>query len=400
MSSNDMSSNKLSSNDRSSNQFGSAKKPGETDKAGQSVRSQPLRHRANENADPAPSMNREALNEILVEERAPPQPPARTGRAKQKTLFDVLKDSVPRPRGRNDRQTALVPESSISGRALVIVVIIMTFLASMTAGAVELIATASASWSEDVTRELTIQVRPRGNRDLDADVNKATDLARGVPGIDSVRAYTKQESERLLEPWLGSSLPFDQMPVPRIVVLSLDPKVPLPDFTALKRQLADAVPTATLDDHRQWSARLATMARALVLVGLMVLALVLIATGLAIAFATRGAMAGTREIINVLHLVGAEDRFIADEFQRHFLMMGLRGGLIGSALAVMAFLFAGALSSRWIATPQGEQIEALFGTFTLGARGYVAVICIAFVVAGLTAIVTRRTVYRNLRDIA
>ncbi|MBY0613361.1 MAG: ABC transporter permease [Beijerinckiaceae bacterium] len=314
-------------------------------------------------------------------------------------MLDVLKDSVPRARRRDERQTALVPEASISGRALVIVVVIMTFLASMTAGAVELIATASASWSADVTREMTIQIRPRSGRDLDADVKTASELARGVGGIDGVRPYSKEESERLLEPWLGSALPFDQMPVPRIVVLSLDPKASLPDLASLKRRLAEAVPTATLDDHRQWSARLATMAGALVLVGLTALALVLIATGLAIAFATRGAMAGTREIINVLHLVGAEDRFIADEFQRHFLMMGLRGGLIGSGLAVLAFLAAGALSSRWNATPQGEQIEALFGTFALGPRGYLAVICIAFVVAGLTAIVTRRTVYRNLRDI-
>lgn len=384
----------MSSNDTSSNDAGSANRA-QTPRKGAAIRSRPAIRRASEPT----AADREAPAAILHEERAPPEPPARTGRTRHKTLLDVLKDSVPRARRRDERQTALVPEASISGRALVIVVVIMTFLASMTAGAVELIATASASWSADVTREMTIQIRPRSGRDLDADVKTASELARGVGGIDGVRPYSKEESERLLEPWLGSALPFDQMPVPRIVVLSLDPKASLPDLASLKRRLAEAVPTATLDDHRQWSARLATMAGALVLVGLTALALVLIATGLAIAFATRGAMAGTREIINVLHLVGAEDRFIADEFQRHFLMMGLRGGLIGSGLAVLAFLAAGALSSRWNATPQGEQIEALFGTFALGPRGYLAVICIAFVVAGLTAIVTRRTVYRNLRDI-
>ena len=298
------------------------------------------------------------------------------------------------------RLTALVPESSISGRALVIVVVIMTFLAGMTAGAVELIAAASQSWSADVTREMTIQVRPRSGRDLDADVRLAEETARSEAGLRSVRAYTKAQSEALLEPWLGTALPFDQMPVPRMIVLAREPAGPAPDLGRLRRRLAEAVPTATLDDHRQWSSRLVTMANALVLVGLFVMILVLAATGLAIAFATRGAMAGTREIVNVLHLVGAEDRFIAAEFQRHFLLMGLRGGLIGGGLAIGAFLLAGALSSRWNATPEGDQIEALFGAFSLGWRGYAAVVCIALVVAGLTAVVTRLTVYRNLRNIS
>ena len=353
-----------------------------------------------QDASSGPSLGREALAAIVSEEREALVPPPRQRARQTKGLIEALTDSllVGGLRGRGkDRQTALVPEASISGRALIIVIIIMTFLASITAGAVELIATASASWSDDVAREMTIQVKPRSGRDLDADVSSAAEIARRVVGPARVRIYTRAESERLLEPWLGSTLPFDQMPVPRIIVLSTDAGAATPDLAQLRRLLADSVPTAALDDHRQWSARLVTMARALTFVGLLILLLVLAATGLAIAFATRGAMAGTREIINVLHLVGAEDRFIADEFQRHFLLMGLRGGLVGSGLAVLAFAGAGLLSSRWISTPQGEQIEALFGTFGLGWRGYAAIGSIAIIVAILTAIVTRLTVYKNLR---
>jgi cell division transport system permease protein len=141
------------------------------------------------------------------------------------------------------------------------------------------------------------------------------------------------------------------------------------------------------------------MANALVVIGLVVMVLVLTAMALAIAFATRGAMAGNREIIDVLHLVGAEDQFIAREFQRHFLRLGLRGGAIGGGLAVVVFVAAAMLSGRWIATPGGDQVEALFGAFSLGWRGFASILVIAVLVAAITAVVSRATVFRNLRGL-
>ncbi|HRK24112.1 MAG TPA: ABC transporter permease [Beijerinckiaceae bacterium] len=295
------------------------------------------------------------------------------------------------------RGTPLLPDSSLAGRALIIVIIIMAFLASITAGTVQLIAQASSDWTGTVAREMTVQVRPRSGRDLEADVRRAADIAGRVPGITEVRIFTRAEAERLLEPWLGAGLALGELPVPRLIVLRLDPAGQA-DVARLKGDLG-AVPTASLDDHRLWLKRLATMARTLVVIGLVVMALVLVAMALAVAFATRGAMAGNREIIDVLHLVGAEDRFIAREFQRHFLKLGLRGGAIGGGLAVLAFLLASSLSQRWIATPGGEQVEALFGSFALGFGGYAAVAVIAGLVAAITAVVSRTTVFRNLRGL-
>lgn len=318
---------------------------------------------------------------------------------------DALRDSFTRLTQRksaDQQQTALVPEASVSGRALIIVIIIMTFLASITAGAVETISSASSGWSTEIAQEMTIQVRPKTNRNLENDLTTAEKIARESEIIADVNVYSKVQSERLLEPWLGTNLNFEQIPIPRIMVLKLktDPNLKtINAIQALKENLKSNVPTATLDDHRQWSSRLSTMAGTMVLSGIFILVLVLVATALAIGFATRGAMAGTREIINVLHLVGAEDRFIADEFQRHFLKLGARGGIIGGFLAISIFLIAGRISNSFKATPQGDQIEALFGSFSLGLRGFAAIFAIMLLVASLTAIITRVTVYRNLRGL-
>jgi cell division transport system permease protein len=291
-------------------------------------------------------------------------------------------DGAPKTGAARSRETPLLAAGSIAGRALVIVVAIMTFLASMTAGTVELVASASSNWRSDIARESTIQVRPRPGRDVERDVARAAELARATAGVEAIRIYSKRESERLLEPWL--------------IEMKI---VGAPDFSVLKQQLAADVPSATLDDHRQWIQRLGAMAGAMVIAGIIMMALVLTATALAIAFATRGAMAGNRDIIEVLNLVGASDSFIAREFQKHFLRLGLKGGAIGGACAMLAFWLAGVFAGRWSATPGGDQLEALFGTFALGFRGYLAVIMIAGIVAVTTAVVSRVTVYRNLRGL-
>ncbi len=297
---------------------------------------------------------------------------------------------------RGGREKPLLAAGSIAGRSLVIVVAIMTFLASMTAGTVELVASASSSWRADIAREATIQVRPRPGRDVEQDAARAAELARRTPGIGEVRLYGKRESEKLLEPWLGAGLDIGELPVPRLIELRIDGR---PDFALLRRQLAEQAPGASLDDHRLWVQRLGAMASAMVVVGLVIMLLVLVATALAIGFATRGAMAGNRQIIEVLDLVGATDGFIAREFQKHFLRLGLRGGALGAAAAMLAFWLAGFAAGRMADTPGGDQVEALFGTFALGLRGYLAVVAIALIVAATTAVVSRFTVFRNLRGL-
>ncbi|HRE21979.1 MAG TPA: ABC transporter permease [Rhabdaerophilum sp.] len=296
------------------------------------------------------------------------------------------------------RLASVLPAKSIAGRALVLVIVIMTFLAGLTAGAVHLIADASSDWSRDIAREITIQIRPLPGRDIEADIRIAADLAGRTRGVEAVRIFDRKEGEKLLEPWLGSGLDLSELPVPRLIVMKLSTGA-TPDFAALKKDLAERVPNAGLDDHRLWLGRLRAMADALVVIGIVILVLVLAATGLAVAFATRGAMAGTAHIIDVLHLVGAEDSYIAREFQRHFLRLGLKGGLTGALLAMLFYLLMALSSARFAVTPGAEQVEALFGRFSLPGAGFISVLAIGIVVSVVTAIVSRVTVFRTLSGV-
>jgi len=291
-------------------------------------------------------------------------------------------------------ETPIVPKRSIAGRALVAVVAIMTFLASLTTGAVMLVRSSAAEWQSEVSREVTIQVRPVQGRDVEAEVARAAEIARAYPGIADVRPYSKDESARLLEPWLGGGLSLDDLPVPRMIVLRLQDGGA--DLGALRKTLTERVAGATVDDHRAWIERMRAMAQTTIVGGIGVLLLMIAATVLSVIFATRGAMATNRPIVEVLHFIGAKSGFIAKQFQRHFLVLGLEGGLIGGGLAMLVFGIASIAANMSVGMPGSDQLAALFGTFSLSLSGYIAILAQMALMAVVTGIASRRTVNRTL----
>jgi len=311
---------------------------------------------------------------------------------------DEMRATARGPLGLPRFDTPLVPRNSISGRALIAVVAIMTFLASLTTGTVILVSGAASQWQADVAREVTIQVIPAPGRDLDATADKAAAVARTFPGIGDVRAYSKEESNKLLEPWLGSGLSLDQLPVPRLIVVKASPDA-VPDLAKLRKVLAEQVPGATLDDHRGWIDHMRTMAGTAIAAAVAILILMIVATVLSVTFATRSAMATNKTVIEVLHFVGAKNGFIAGHFQRHFLLLGLQGGAIGGGSAIVLFALASLISGWFAGTAGGDQTTAMFGSFSIGISGYVAVLGQVVLSAAVTAMTSRQTVNRTLEMI-
>ena len=188
----------------------------------------------------------------------------------------------------------IVPKSSIAGRSLAAVVAIMTFLAALTTGAVMMVVSAASDWQSDVGREVTIQVRPVPGRDIEADVRKAADIARAAPGIAEVRAYTKEESARLVEPWLGAGPgargPADSAPdrgQARCPARAGFRRLCARRSRRRCRPRASTIIAAGSTACAPWRERRSSA-------GIAVLALVLAVTVLSVTFATRGAMATNR----------------------------------------------------------------------------------------------------------
>ena len=311
----------------------------------------------------------------------------------RRTLFGgTREDTSPAP---------IVPERSIAGTALMLVIAIMGCLACLAVGAVTLVDRAARDWSADIGRELTIEIASVDATTTEARLEAAAALAAQAPGIGAVTIIDEAETRALLEPWLGAlatEAGLADLPIPRLIALTVEDRSRI-DLTALQAALDAQVPGATVDDHRVWTEQMARMARAMVLGGLGILTLVLVATILCVIFATRAAMAGNKDVVDVLHFVGASHAFIARQFQRHFLILGMRGGLIGGVSAIGFFL----IFQLWISTRPGAaesaQVEALIGSPALGLNGYAGCALVVFLIAFLTAATSRITVRRFLRGL-
>jgi cell division transport system permease protein len=292
----------------------------------------------------------------------------------------------------------ILPPSNIQGNALMVVIAIMAFLACLTLGGVSMVRATAAGWQSEISREITIQIKPEEGLDMGAALVKARDLALTFVGTRDGQIMDDGATARLLEPWLGTGLNLEDLPVPRLIVITIDETNP-PDFDAMRALLNEEVPQAFLDDHRTWVDRLVQMARTTVLIGSGILILVFTAMVLTVVFATRGALSGNRHIIEVLHFVGAEGSFVAQEFQKHFLKISLKGAATGGFLAAAFFAVASSWQSRSLATPQSDQATALFGTFTIGWGGYLGIFATMIVIALLTTITARLTVMRTIYEI-
>lgn len=340
------------------------------------------------------------------EPKRPPQkakaPQVKADKPKKRLIKTARPKAAPKKKAKSGNKlrpsAPIVPPQTVAGRALALVVAIMSFLACLTVGAVSLVWDAADDWQNDLVREITIQIRPIDGVDMLREIDKAMALTMEFPGIESVQALSDEETRKLLEPWLGEGLQLDALPVPRLIQISVDDPSLL-DMEELRTTLVESVRGASLDDHSVWTSRLAAMAGAVVLVGFGILSLVLGSMVLSVVFATQAAMAGNKDVVSVLHFVGAEDTFIAREFQRHFLVLGLRGGVIGGLVAVIVFVLLGLLTRSGAGYAGADQFTALFGSISVSTLGYVGVVAVVALVAFLTSITSRWAVKAHLRKV-
>jgi cell division transport system permease protein len=274
----------------------------------------------------------------------------------------------------------------------------MTFLSGVTLGGVVLVQKSAIAWSSDVGREVTIQIKPMEGEVMESNLRLAVSLAEATPGVASARALTLEESQNLIKPWLGEGLDLSTIEIPRLVAVQLSDPVDA-DLGKLANDLK-SIKGASLDTHAAWRQQLNTMAGTIVVSGLLVLALIVVATVLAVIFATRGTMASNREIVDVLHFIGASNAFIAGEFQGRFLSIGFRGGILGGLAAIVFFFVIALTAGNLGTTDAGAEIGLLFDRFAIGWDGVAGIAAVVPVIAAMTAITSRLTVRRFLTQIS
>ena len=328
-------------------------------------------------------------------------PPSQTDiRAQREPAVDheLRAETRSAPKAPDVSHAPIVPAGSVTGRSLTLVISIMCFLACLTAGAVYMVNQSASAWLRDIASEVTVQIEPREKVDTERVLKDVAAFLAQQPGVKGVKPMSLDDSAALVEPWLGTSEGLKALPLPRLIAIDLDRSSP-PDFASLRQRLAENFKGVSLDDHRHWQQQIRTVTRSLALGGLAILMLVGAATTAIIISATRSSMSSNREIVEVLHFVGATDRFISHEFERHFLRLGIRAGLVGAVLAMLVFLLMPtAMELLGGGAVTMAEMRRILGTGVLDIPGHLVLVVVVVVIAALCMLTSRFGVYRILNS--
>lgn len=226
-----------------------------------------------------------------------------------------------------------------SVRFLPWIIALMVYLAGLALAGTLVLQGALQRWDRSLAGTLTVQLPPAESGKPDA-MPAALELLRRTPGVTSAEPLSREATARLVEPWLGTALTPDELALPRLIDLRIDPAAS-PDLAALRARLAAAAPGAVLDDHRIWLDRLAGLVLSIEVTALTIVLLIAGAAVLTVVFTTRAGLAVHHAVVEVLHLIGARDGYIAGQFQRQALDLGLRGGIVGLALTLLTLIAIG-----------------------------------------------------------
>lgn len=285
----------------------------------------------------------------------------------------------------------LLPEAGAGGTPLVAVIAVISFLAAMALAAFFIITQTTGSWTSSLRSEMTVQIKGDSKADIELQATAAAGYLRDTNAFQSVEIVDSDEAASMLEPWLGTGNVQAFLTIPALIKLQLNPAVPT-DLSAVFTEMKVLAPNAEIDDHSRWNDRLATAGRSMQMIAFIVFLLVLGAACAISIFAARAGLAANRDIVSILHLVGATDEFIAQEVQSRFFLLGMRGALLGlliaiSSLSLVAFILRARIG-----------VENFLPAFSLSASLLFSLLVVPIIICAVTAFTARATVLRALNS--
>ena len=238
-----------------------------------------------------------------------------------------------------DRRSDLPLKGDASSLYLPWLVAPMVFLSAVALAGAFILNGLINRWDRDVSGTLTVEVAAApGDASEAAEptrrrVEQVLQMLDGTPGIASARALSQEQLIALMAPWLGTSDVLKDLPLPALIDVTVRPDADL-DIDALSQKIAKTVPGASLDDHRRWLDRLIGLSRSIEWLAIGIVSLIGAVTAATVYYATRTGMAIHREVVEVLHVIGAADAYIARQFAHRAFALGLKGGLLGLALTL------------------------------------------------------------------
>lgn len=238
------------------------------------------------------------------------------------------------------RKKELPLQDDSSNLFLQIMISIAVFLFGVTLAGVLSINSMLAAWNESILGSLTVQIMPINDVNQEqaaaetlAQQEKAVELLKSKPEVEKVTPLNNAQLQKLIQPWLGDGVAVSDLPIPRLIDVKLKLGAEV-DFLRWSEELAETAPQASLDNHKLWLNKLIKFADGLKVLALAVLTLVVLITSGAIFYCTQTSLGLHKYIIEILHLMGAKDTYVAQQYAKRTAWLGFLGGLYGLVLAI------------------------------------------------------------------
>ncbi|EAQ04403.1 cell division protein FtsX [Pseudooceanicola batsensis HTCC2597] len=280
----------------------------------------------------------------------------------------------------------VVPPSGQTAHLTLFAAAVMAFLAVFALALSLSTGRLADRWGEDLARASTVRISAPGEQ-MQAQTAAALRVLETTEGVASARALDATEQRALLAPWFGPEVPVEDLPVPQLIeVIETDAGF---DAAGLRLRLSAEAPGAVLDDHTRWRRPLVRAAERLRALGYLSILLIGGAMAAIITLAASAALSANAQVIGVLRLVGAEDRYVARAFVRRFTLRTLAGAAAGTLAGCLALL---------LLPSSGEGLDMLTGLGFRGAEWLLPLLLPP--VAGLVAYAaTRRAALRVLGEL-
>ncbi len=246
------------------------------------------------------------------------------------------------------RRTDLPLDRDPSGRFLPWLVALMVYLAALALVCAMAMGKMVERWDKGLSGTITVQVPPPQTGApgaQEAAIDRVIELLLDTKAVRSAEVLDPDQIAALLEPWLGAGAAYGELPLPALISVGIDPAA-APDYQDLAKRLAEAAPGTVLDDHQSWLGQLLDLAQAIEMIAALIVILVGASAITMVIFATRMGLAIHGRVIELLHLIGAQDAYVAHEFEIHALKLALRGGAFGLLLAIATVALVGRLFER------------------------------------------------------
>ena len=314
------------------------------------------------------------------------------------TIPPALSDRLQTVMGYIRGEMSILPPRTVTNASMLMVISIMCYLAILTLSGVLSLNAAASGWTSELARTLTVQLSSLSalsseSETSEREIEKALTILNATEGVVSATPIRRDEAIAMLEPWLGEGNISDDLPVPQLIEVTLSENAII-DIATLETTLQEDIPDSKIDDHTQWNEEILVFAEFLKSIAALILTLIILSTIAIIVFATRAGLEARQDIVEVLHLIGARDEFIATEFQKQFFHLGLKASIMALIAAFVTLLFISITTGIMSPTSTVTLIPPL----TLSWSSLLSVLLVPLLALLVILVTARMTVLHVLRQ--